>query len=238
MALRDGPFCAYFISMNTHCQFPPSPEAAIEKTQPVSDVLIPALDAACDKAVGIFEHQFGVKDKLDPHLFAHLARFSTKQRLVTAGIAELGYEIAEIPNTGLFMHTAEIEIRVLKARYKFDDESQTFSRAVPNPGTSEARKEYFQQPALMPQVIGGPPILKLVYIWDYDSNYQFICLELACPKRYDVGRNSVDLHWLQPVVSRGRDLAPIIEADAALALDDVSLEERVAVTKAADALSG
>lgn len=224
--------------MNTNT--PPSPDSVLSSLSPVFRILAPALIVGCDASLRIFEEFFKLKRPDEPWLFAHQTRYVALRKLRQDGIADLGFEVAEIAQSGVFIHNADYEMRVLKATYRKDRLSGQVIRSVPNPG-SDARKEYFHQPSLPITGTLGEDTkqrLKLVVLWDHDEDYQVTYMDLAAPRGWAQSRSCVDLHWLEAIPELEQDHLSVSSGQTtpAIQLDDVAVREKDSVKqKAADA---
>jgi hypothetical protein len=97
-----------------------------------------------------------------------------------------------VPNCGLYVRSGEAEFRILK----------------PGPGgvpkaTSAARSRYYSSnqmllgfnPGNRFAVTGDLP-LSLVLLWDIDEEYNYLGLEIACPRR-TTKDGAVDCYWIE-----------------------------------------
>ena len=212
-------------------KWPPNPESVISDLSSMLALVYPALDAGVDHALQYFE---GIKkDDKDPWLFTHLVRHHSKDWLAANEIAATGFQLKNIPMSGLWLHSSEYDIRILKYDHRPGPITDKFQPRIQVSKTSR-RRQFFYQPSfefdedlttfLKLQV---PQRLNLVLLWDHDADYKLAAMELACPRRLSQEINAVECHWWVSIPRDGAtggfygnqgDPGQIIQ------LDDIQLE--------------
>jgi hypothetical protein len=96
-----------------------------------------------------------------------------------------------VPNCGLFVKLSEAEIRILK----------TGPFGVPK-ATSAARSRYYSSNQMLLKFNGDAPPdgqvklpLTLVLLWDIDEEFNYLGLEIACPRATN-SDGTVDCFWI------------------------------------------
>ena len=175
----------------------PTAEEVVEEAGDVLVVIGAALQDACDRTHSFFsDHEEGAPDA---NLSPNLVRWFAKRYLDTAGHAmhslETDYEREELGNNGLLVACTNYQIRVRKAVAGF---------ALP-PAASEALDTFYDQaqlelpfPNLQPQSVQeeAEASIKLVLLWDVDSDYRLSSLTLALPRS---GGDDPQVYWSVPI---------------------------------------
>lgn len=211
---------------------PPGPPDVLPQLAGLLRLIHDALAFGTDAAVKY--HEDHRRLQIDPWLFSHIARDNAKYYMGDGGLKALGFEIAPLAMSGLYLHNEHLGICILRVGYLLDKETGEFESGVPSPA-SRLRREYFYQPALSPSLALMSPSddmeieqrLKLVVLWDRDEAHQLGAFELACPKYYNASRNCVDTWWIVPVDVEADDLgASFVRADEPILLPDLDIPER------------
>jgi len=111
--------------------------------------------------------------KWDGYVFADLTRYHTVCRLDSA-ILPKGMKWHRLQNNGIEFTCDGSVARVWKA----DEDGE-----LRGPGTSRAKKQYFDQEFLLfpPE----PCQARYAIVWDYDLTDGLLSLSFACPKNFD-----------------------------------------------------
>ena len=211
--------------MRMKTKWPPDPAETIARIAEPIRLINEALTFGADEGV---KHHETRKREVDPWMYAHVVRDDAKHYMLNGGIEAMGFEVAKIANSGVFLRSEHIYIRVLKSAQVFNPMTGKFERGVPVPG-SQLRREYFHQTSLpfsVPMLIPIEMPLKLVVLWEQDDLHQLGGLELACPKQWSASRNCVDTYWLVPLDVTAADfgLSGLTE-DEPILLEDLQPRE-------------
>lgn len=180
--------------MNT--QWPPPPNLIIPEVRALGDVLWEALAEGCGVASSHFASDGRQID--DPHLFSYLARDRSLQRLTKRRLAGTGFRVLRLTLGGIKLVSDSCVVRVWKAQYGVGVDGD-LHRAVPVPGDSVARREYYRQPGLaLGPADSVVPVVRLAAIWDTNSSHGLETIDLACPRIWDDERGAVENPWLVP----------------------------------------
>jgi len=197
--------------------FTPStdPQIVLAHLQPMLDDIKRAFDAAIPEAHSFFNLQ---RESVERTLFAGIVRWHVKRALRSYGISDetaeraIDYELDDVSNIGLIIHTDGFQIRILKAR----------DAKVPVSG-STLRREFYQHNLFCEAgetLDVGPTVLNLVVLWETDY-VSTAALSVACPKceveGNSEGRRKVECYWQEPIT------APVV------ALPDVAEVERLEI---------
>lgn len=175
----------------------PTAEDVVEEEGEVLAVIGAALQDACDKTHSFFsDHEEGAPDA---SLSPNLVRWFAKRYLDTAGhtthTLATDYEREALGNNGLLVACTKYQIRVRKEVAGF---------ALP-PAASEALDTFYGQeqlelpfPNFQPQSVpgGAETSIKLVLLWDVDSDYRLSSLTLALPRS---GGCDPQVYWSVPI---------------------------------------
>ena len=187
-------------NMHIKAQWPPAPGDLLTSLAGPLALISEALAHGADE--GVKYHEALRRPTIDPWLYSHIARNEARYYLISGGIEEFGFDVADLAMSGIHLRRDDVHLRVLKMGHTLNSSGQS-EHAVPGPGHSHSRREYFHQPALMRDDeslsldIARP--LKLVVLWEQDPLHQLGSLELACPRRWSASRNCVETYWLVPV---------------------------------------
>lgn len=170
----------------------PTAEDVVEEEGEVLAVIGAALQDACDKTHSFFsDHEEGAPDA---SLSPNLVRWFAKRYLDTAGhtthTLATDYEREALGNNGLLVACTKYQIRVRKEVAGF---------ALP-PAASEALDTFYGQeqlelpfPNFQPQSVpgGAETSIKLVLLWDVDSDYRLSSSHSRCRARAVVIRKCI-----------------------------------------------
>lgn len=194
----------------------PTFEEVIDQTGSVLAVIHQALEYGIENTRAFFQsrnHEDEIGQlKVDSSLAPHLVRYFAKDFLVEYGYSvieeEAAYEINEVPQNGLWVILGRFHFRIWKSS----------DGRVPVPGHSRIKQEYYQQSFhqytfRFPDLDTGDPSttkpIACIVLWSTDSSYSRLNgIRLACPKKGDVSRASIDVHWNVPVEHPVLSLAP------------------------------
>jgi hypothetical protein len=169
-----------------------------------------ALVQAIPTAADVFALLNGSRDRA---VHATLVRYIVRQTLSGNGVAAEeetpAAELEWVPNCGICVHVPGAEIRVLKSS----------DGQVPK-SNSEARSRFYCSNQMW--LFGEPRTLpttniKLVALWDIDQDYEYLGLEIACPKG-ELEDRTVDCYWkapwsTSPSAAFGGQIAPAEDTD-------------------------
>ncbi len=165
----------------------PSREIVRAEVDPLLPILRQLLDDAAGKARGYPQENLKRRDLC---FMSHMVRLHVK-----SGLAGLGFDCRDIPNTGLFFTYGKYPVKIFKA-----DEGE-----LPVPGQSRKTQDYYGQehslqlfPQETQQQTDGP---NLIYLWDVNDDYFVDSLKLICPKAGGGTRGSVAIHWEDTLLS-------------------------------------
>ena len=186
--------------MHMKAQWPAAPVDLLSSLAEPLALISEALAHGADE--GVKYHEAHRHPTIDPWLYSHIARNEARHYLKNGGIKELGFDVADLAMSGIYLRRHDVHLRVLKMGYTLSSRGQN-EHVVPGPGHSQSRREYFSQPTLMQSdellSLGVARPLKLVVLWEEDPLHQLGSLELACPRRWSASRNCVETYWLVPV---------------------------------------
>ena len=189
-------------------QWPPNADSIFKYFKPLSGLLSDGLTFGCDQAVQYFD-SLGVTGRLDSWLYSHLTRFHTRRCLAVNGLADVGFKPVDIPLSGIWLRSAELDVRILKIDRRPNIDKIPNHR-IQAQNVSTARREYFYQPMMELDTelftyngVLQPPRVKLLVLWDADSAYQLSVLYWACPKWLNETKHTVETHWWLPIHREG-----------------------------------
>jgi hypothetical protein len=152
--------------------------------------------------------------RFDGYVFADLTRYNTACRLEGATLPQ-GVTLDLRQNNSIGFVCCDSELRVWKA----DEDGQ-----LRGPGTSKAKKSYFDQEFLLypPE----PSQARFAIVWDYDFTTGLLSLSLACPKNFDVYKpwDNPDCHFFLPLPHAATTIMPSPEFTDVASDGDIVLE--------------
>lgn len=173
---------------------------------------IRAIRDALDHGVSLADSMFSDLSPLDPHLWAHIARYGACQHL--GQLEPDGWERGrDLPNSGIEVVRGPLVLRTLKAQ----------GSDPPHPGSNLARRLFWTQGRQMrlPLSLGGtlfPEGANYILDWTVDRE-RVISLALSKPVGIWRYRGTPKLEWRRPVrITDGEELR-FVPAD-----EDLSVE--------------
>lgn len=154
-----------------------------------------------ERAIPEAKEFFGKQDKpVDVYLFNDLVRYYAKLMLQDSGFAVedyveefTEYEFKALANNGLSGKFNGHSFRIQKADHG----------SVPMPVSMEKRSFYNQQLALPLDAPDTEPSMKarhnILILWEVDNQYDFLRLRLVCPKAVGAIRESLEVHFNEPL---------------------------------------
>lgn len=196
--------------------------------------VIPILTASYEAFErGVFEGRdyFDRKEKaIDPHLFAHIARYSALEVLKGKGL-DLNnagivpeWRLKSLQNSGIYIAYRQYRVRVLK-----------FKREVPHPGHSLSRMRYYehnreQMQFDWPLLDDSQNYLNLLLLWKANDDYSLGPFSLACPEGAGTTRDSVELRWIRVVpLEYLQNILIALPSEPPTPPEDLPIEENVEV---------
>ncbi len=179
----------------------PTPEQVLDTHRPLLALLVEALRRGTVHAQLYADWQ---DEEVDRALAPALVRKGARRFLVEHGQSatneeDLDYDTEFLPNLGLAITAAGIQIRILRSAQ---------NDMLPVPGHSEARQQYYTQLGLVfdetdPSIdVHAPTVARLILHWSTGVDYQLERVYLACPKAGGETRDSVQAHWDEPIWRR------------------------------------
>lgn len=174
----------------------PRPQAVINDLAPIIPVVYEGLEQGTFKALEFFDGlDEAYRRPIDSHLAAYLTRFYTRIRLKEKGQeVENGedckeYSLKYVPNCGLYLGYQQYKIKIFKSK----------NGEVPTPGNSIKKQGFYEQMQLFSEIDGVEPHWNLILLWDVSAPYNLKSLSVACPQAGGRTRNSVIMHWHEPI---------------------------------------
>lgn len=174
----------------------PRPDAVLNDLASILPIVYEGLERGTFKALDYFDQlPEEYRRPIDPHLAAYLTRFHTRLKLNQEGHnAENGedcqdYTLSYVPNCGLYVAYKQYKIKIFKSK----------NGEVPSPGNSLSKQRYYEQMQLFSHIDGAETYLNLILLWEVNPPYSLKSLSIACPQSGGNTRNSVIMHWYQPV---------------------------------------
>ena len=133
-------------NMHIKAQWPPAPGDLLTSLAGPLALISEALAHGADE--GVKYHEALRRPTIDPWLYSHIARNEARYYLISGGIEEFGFDVADLAMSGIHLRRDDVHLRVLKMGHTLNSSGQS-EHAVPGPGHSHSRREYSHQPALM-----------------------------------------------------------------------------------------
>ena len=179
----------------------PAAQQVVAANRPLLGLLVEAIRKGTVHAQEYADWQ---DETIDRALAPALVRKGAKRHLIDLGQnaeneEDIDYDTAFLPNLGLAISAAGIQIRILRS---------ATNDMLPVPGHSEARKQYYTQMGFLfedmtePVVAEPVAVLRLVLHWSTDQQYQLERVYLGCPKAGGETRDSVESYWDEPIWRR------------------------------------
>lgn len=183
--------------------FPPFPQAApfptadeaVRDLEDFVPVIWEAIDSAITGATSFFADR---REPICPSLFPNLVRYFAKQffsnlHLEAADDDLKDFESIGLANNGLCLVRGRYAIRIRKSD----------NGLLPVPGPSITLQQFYRQQLPLPfNLLDRPaqiPDTSLFVLWDVDTNYHLVRLQLVAPQSGDVTRASVNQLWATPL---------------------------------------
>ena len=216
-------FSGYFIAMNTNSI--PESASILQDLEPFFERVYPALEAAVDAAVKVFENE---RMPIDLGLHAYHTRVRAGKWLPPDVIGPTGFQKIEVGAGGLYFVSECYTLRLLKADHTYGEDCVDPQMALPTPH-SNARSQYYDQPMFLgmgPAEFSLSPRIKLVGLWDIDKHYQLTEIGLALPKASATKRGESQHYWLVPVPYKAFGSSNGAQLPDPMPLDDLELPDR------------
>lgn len=174
----------------------PRPEAVLNDLAPILPIVHEGLEQGTFKALEYFDSlDEPYRRPIDTHLAAYLTRFHARIKLkekgqnVQNGEDYKEYDLKYVPNCGLYLAYQQYKIKIFKSK----------NGEIPTPGNSIKKREFYEQLQLFSHIDGVEPYWNLILLWDVTPPYNLKSLSIACPQSGGNTRNSVVVHWRQPI---------------------------------------
>lgn len=162
--------------------------ATIGRIAPVIPLLIEALQHGVTKADEYWTAEAFGRGR-HPHLWPHIARAHTLERLADLGVP--GFEDDDLPSPPMSAVLVKYGADILKVRLSHDGE-------VPVPGQSQALTEYFRQEPQIP----GMETNNLLVLWRPEGGTLVEPLTLVRPLGGGRSRHDTIIEWSGTIESR------------------------------------
>jgi hypothetical protein len=147
--------------------------------------VVPTIQEVLDKAIISAREYFEKKKlKIDSYLFPCLVRFEAKTLFENPKYKKAGYQFVSLSNNGLLL-IYQFEGCTYKIRIRKADEDGE----LPRSNLSGTLRDFYSQPSLFLPTIEpedmenylSPDLLKLVVVWEIDSQHNLTDVHLVCP---------------------------------------------------------
>lgn len=166
---------------------PGEPEEVLNSLSDLHPRISQIMEAAIASARGFFETN---NKDYDVWLFSHLVRSEAREGLERIEQTDIdligdGFITKDLAFSGLEFNYRGYRIKILKGR----------DGLLPSVGRSRAKREFFFQQSLLGMTSEYLSPLKLVIVWNIDTNYNLIELRLACPRSPESYPENSSEYW-------------------------------------------
>ena len=162
----------------------PTSQVALEIVAPISPHVYRGFEHGISKTKLHFKTE-GIEH--DPWAFAMLVKLHAREYLRKCS-EFASVVIDRMSLCGISLHYQDCQLRLWRS-------ADHQNPRLPSPGRSKAKKLYYVQPKLFPEMNEAPSESRFVILWDVDRDGNLETLWLVCPKNFNQKNGEITVHW-------------------------------------------